>query len=192
MSLSKILQNVSKENKQVIITGDFLSYTKNERINDFVEIIYENVCQPCIMQPTRVLVENQNPSLNTIENPVGGNLIDRISDYFPNFIIIENTNQKGRKDADIYKRNTKNYNQIVFQNQLIEHFSTVYNPNLTVNELSNGIIDTFIQTLDKNAPMQKMTNKEIKNIQRPWITKCILKAIRIKTRWLKKFRRNKK
>ena len=127
--------------------------------------MYENLCQPCILQPTRV-VEKQNPSLignifiNTIEHPVvSGNHIDRISDHFPNFIIIENTNQRERKDIDIYKRNTKNYNQIVFQNQLIENFSTVYNLNLTVNELSNGTLNTFIQTLDKNASMQKNVKK---------------------------------
>ena len=124
LALSKILQNVSKENKQIIIAGDFnydlLSYNKHERINDFIETMYGNLCQPCIMQLTRV-VEKQNPSLidnifiNTIEHPVvSGNLIDRISDHFPNFIIIENTIQKERKDIDIYKRNTKNYNQIVF------------------------------------------------------------------------------
>ena len=39
--------------------------------------------------------------------------------------------------------------------------------------------------------MQKMSKKEIKNNQRPWITKGILKAIQIKTRWSKKFMRNK-
>ena len=111
LALSKILQNVSKENKQIIIAGDFnydLSYTKHERINYFIETMYEHLCQPCILQPTRV-VEKQNPSLignifiNTIEHPVvSGNLIDRISDHFPNFIIIENTNQRERKDIDIY------------------------------------------------------------------------------------------
>ena len=39
--------------------------------------------------------------------------------------------------------------------------------------------------------MVKMTKKEIKNNQRPWITKGILKAIQIKTRWLKRFMKNK-
>ena len=59
MALSNLLQNIKKENKQIIIAGDFnydlLSYTKNERINEFVEIMYENLCQPCIIQQTRVV-----------------------------------------------------------------------------------------------------------------------------------------
>ena len=54
--------------------------------------MYENLCQPCIIQPTRI-VDKQKPSLidnifiNSIESPVSGNL-DKISDHFPNFIII--------------------------------------------------------------------------------------------------------
>ena len=59
VALSKILQSITKENKEIIIAGDFnydlLSYSKNERINDFVETMYENLCQPCIIQPTRVI-----------------------------------------------------------------------------------------------------------------------------------------
>ena len=46
-------------------------------------------------------------------------------------------------------------------------------------------------TLSENAPMIKMSKKEVKNEQRPWITKGILKAIHIKTSWLKKFMRSK-
>ena len=106
IALSNLLQKIVKENKEIIIAGDFnydlLSYTKNERINDFVEIMYENLCQPCIIQPTRI-VDKQKPSLidnifiNSIENPISGNLLDKISDHFPNFIIINKYSEKGKK-----------------------------------------------------------------------------------------------
>ena len=39
--------------------------------------------------------------------------------------------------------------------------------------------------------MEEMTKKEIKNKQKAWITKGILKTIQVKTRWLKTFMRNK-
>ena len=158
--------------------------------------MYENLCQPCIMQPTRI-VDRQKPSLienifiNTIESPVSGNLIDKISDHFPNFIIIENIQKKKEKDADSYKRNTKFYDRNIFQNQLTENSKTVYNPNLDVNELSNKILETFTQILDINAPLKKMTKREIKNKQRPWITKGIIKSIQMKTLWLKRFMKKK-
>ena len=157
--------------------------------------MYENLCQPCIIQPTRI-VDKQKPSLidnifiNSIENPISGNR-DKISDHFPNFIIINKYSEKREKSEDNYKRNTKNYNKIVFQNQLVEKFSKVYNKDLQVDNLSKSIIDTFTETLNENALMVNMTKKEIKNKQRPWITKGILKAIQIKTKWLKRFMKNK-
>ena len=53
--------------------------------------MYENLLQPCIIQPTRVN-NYQKPTLvdnifvNTIDVPISGNLIGRISDHFPNFV----------------------------------------------------------------------------------------------------------
>ena len=86
---------------------------------------------------------------------------------------------------------TKTYNQTVFQNQLTEKFSTIYNPNMSVNDLSKSLLDTFAETLNSNAPLKKMTKKEIKNKQKPWITQGLIKSIQVKTKWLKKFMKNK-
>ena len=56
----------SKENKHIVITGDFnydlLKHNDNKDVNDFITLMYENLCQPCISQPTRI-VNNQNPTL---------------------------------------------------------------------------------------------------------------------------------
>ena len=112
-------------------------------------------------------VDKQKPSLtdnifiNSIENPISGNLLNKISDHFPNFIIINKYSEKRKKSEDNYKRNTKNYNKIVFQNQLVENFSKVYNKDLHVDNLNKSIIDTFTETLNENAPMVNMTKKEI-------------------------------
>ena len=158
--------------------------------------MYENLCQPCIIQPTRV-IEKQKPSLidnifiNSTDSPTSGNLLDKISDHFPNFNIIDKHSKKGKENEENYRRNTNNYNHTVFQNQLITNFSKVYNENLHADELSKSILETLTMTLSENAPMIKMSKKEVKNKQRPWITKGILKAIHIKTSWLKEFMRRK-
>ena len=39
--------------------------------------------------------------------------------------------------------------------------------------------------------MKKLTRKETKNKQKPWLTHGILKSIKIKTMWLKKFLKSK-
>ena len=92
--------------------------------------MYENLCQPCIFKPTRI-VEHQRPFLidnifvNSIESPVSGNLIERISDNFPNFIIINNNYEKEATDTYNYKRNLKAYDPINFQQDLLTKFDNI-------------------------------------------------------------------
>ena len=77
-------------------------------------ILYENLCQPFISKSTRI-VENQNPILidnifvNTIETPVCGNLIEKISDHLPNFIILENQNIKENIMTTLHRRDISNF-----------------------------------------------------------------------------------
>ena len=154
--------------------------------------MYENLCQPCISKPTRI-VGNQKPSLidnifvNTIESPICGNLIDKISDHLPNFII-ENQDIKEKTIANNHQRDTKNYNPVKFHNELVENFPAKYASSLTVNELSKTIITTLIKKHSRhNSPMKQISKRTIKSKQKPWITQRILKSIRTKTKWYKKF-----
>ena len=154
--------------------------------------MYENSCQPCILKPTRI-VDNQRPSLidnifiNSIESPISGTLIERISDHFPNFIIINNNCEKETTDTYKYKRNLKTYDPINFQHELLTKFDNIPKENQIVTELSNNIINSFTNTLDVHAPIVKRTRKEMKNRKKTWLTKGILDSIKIKTKWFKKY-----
>ena len=158
--------------------------------------MYENLSQPCISKPTRI-VNNQNPTLidnifvNTIESPVCGNLINKISDHLPNFIIVENQNIKEKIMTNMHRRATGNYNPITFQNELVKKFSAKYNTSLSTDELSTTIITTFQESLENNSPMKLISRRKGKLKQNPWITQGILKSIRTKTFWYKKFMRSK-
>ena len=94
------LEKIKNSNKIIVVTGDFnydiLKYGYNSIINDFIYLMYSHFLQPCILEPTRI-VNNNRPSLldniftnthNKILN--SGNLLDKISDHMPNFLIIEN------------------------------------------------------------------------------------------------------
>ena len=58
-----------------------------------------NLFQPCITEPTRI-VDKQKPTLIDIYVNLfnvelkSGNLVEKISDHLPNFIIITNINKK--------------------------------------------------------------------------------------------------
>ena len=64
--LEKTLNDIKKENKYIMITGDFnfnlLKHDKNKLINEFLDIMLSQFCQPHIIYPTRI-VDNAMPSL---------------------------------------------------------------------------------------------------------------------------------
>ena len=65
---------------------------------------------PCITQPTII----ENIFINSNEEPISGNIINRISDHFPNFIVIKTEKPKEITETTHYKRNMKNYNPIIY------------------------------------------------------------------------------
>ena len=62
-------------------------------------MMLNNSYQPCITEPTRIINGNK-PSLvdnifsNSVEKCYSGNLLEKISDHLPNFVIYENVYNK--------------------------------------------------------------------------------------------------
>ena len=86
-------------------------------------MMLKNSYQPCIDEPTRIINGNK-PSLvdnifsNAVENCISGNILDKISDHLPNFVIIENVKSKP-KQKPIKRRNMKNSNELNYQADLL-------------------------------------------------------------------------
>ena len=79
--------------------------------------------QPSILQPTRYK-DKIRPSLignifvNSLDlKAMSGNLISRISDHMPNFIILEKNISESKK-LNIIKRNFRNFNETFFINEV--------------------------------------------------------------------------
>ena len=76
--------------------GDFtvnlLNYDMHSHTNDFVNTMISHYLLPYFLHPTRVTDHSETIidnifSNNTIHESVSGNIITRISDHFPQFII---------------------------------------------------------------------------------------------------------
>ena len=98
--LKKVLQTTKKETtKKIIICGDFnynlLNYDKDEYVSSFLNTLLEFNFHPCITEPTRVTNTNKpslvdNIFINSLENPVSGNILEHISyDHLPNFVVLQ-------------------------------------------------------------------------------------------------------
>ena len=86
---------IKKENKKIILTGDFnfnlLKFEKNKEANEILEILTINWLSPETLGPSRI-TGHEKPSL--IDNILinfhdqqcsSGNFIERISEHLPNF-----------------------------------------------------------------------------------------------------------
>ena len=169
----------------------------NEEISNFLNCMYTNLFQPYIIYPTR-FVGNAKPSLidNIFSNAINreiisGNIIDKISDHMPNFIIIQDY-KKSELREKYYKRDYSKFDQDKFNNDL-QHDNTLQSiiEGEDVNTSYNSFHAHLQNTIDKHAPIKSLSKKETELKINPWLTKRILKSINIKTKHYKKFMASK-
>ena len=125
--LKVLLKKIKHENKLFIIAGDFnynlLKFENDNHINEFVNNMLGNYFQPCILEPTRY-TDHSKPSLvdnifiNSVDKKTtSGNIIDKITDHLPNFIILENIINKNSKQK-IKIRNYKKFDEASYLQDL--------------------------------------------------------------------------
>ena len=191
------LKKLRKEKKTIIIAGDFnydlLNYQNNCKTSDFLGTFLEYLYLPHIVGPTRI-TENK-PSLidNIFVNDLGkqctsGNLLYKLSDHIPNFLFMDDTDYRIKTGGSIFKRDMSSFNQDKFHqdlnNPLVQDtIKIAINTNTKYEILHKHIINT----LDDHAPYKKLSRKDIKQKQKPWITVGILNSIAIKNKLYKKF-----
>ena len=104
IKLDGTIKKIKYNNKTKIICGDFnynfLNHEYNNRIKNFIDIMYSHFFQPYITEPTRIVGRNK-PSLvdNIFINACtkslnAGSITDKIYDHLPNFLIIKNLKEE--------------------------------------------------------------------------------------------------
>ena len=112
--LNKLLENISKEQESVFLTGDFnvdlLDYNEHNQANEFLDSLASSSFIPLTLQPIRITSHSNtfidNIFSNVIEpDIIPGNLTANISDHLPQFSIVPNMfgNISGNK-SNIYER----------------------------------------------------------------------------------------
>ena len=142
--LNDTCNKIKNENKTVIITSDLninlLNHKHDINAINLLETMYFNMFHPHIQLPTRI-VDNAQPSLldniftNTLDpDIISGNLLDKITDHLPNFIVVLNNAKPPDSKIKVSKRD---YSKFIEQNYL--------------NDLDNiQISEHMMQTNDTN------------------------------------------
>ena len=188
--LEPLLEKVSKENKNIILLGDFnadiLQPKKDSAIQDFLNILSSHYFFSYIKEATRVTPHSKtlidNIFLNVkSESIISGIFTIDISDHFSQFLFLPKSNCLDNKEKMIF-RNFKNFNEKEFLRcvSLVEWEKTIEinknDPNVSIKLFLNQI-NTL---LDKYAPFKSLSRSKKKLSSKPWITRGILNSIRIK------------
>ncbi len=197
--LNITLKKLTKENKLILVSGDFnldlLAYDKRPIVEEFLNITFANCLQPLILQPSRY-TDSHKPSLidnifiNSIENNVNsGNIISKISDHMPNFVILDKMISKS-KYIPQFKRDFTKFNESDFVSdfdsaELLPHNTT------DLDEKFQHFQNSVLKSINKHAPLKKLSNRQAKLRKKPWITSGILKSISIKNKLYKRFLKSK-
>ena len=137
----------------------------------FVDIMYENFLQPCIIKPSRIINDQKLSIVDNIftniinKNITSGNLFSKISDHMPNFILIENLVHKPKR-RKVTKRDFSKFNEESYQQDL--SFITI--DHLLNSTDINTIYDDFhlqlINVIDNHAPIKTYSKRESKRLQK--------------------------
>ena len=165
--ISPILQKISKENKTVILLGDFNIYLikcgTDASTSEFFNMISSFNLLPYITLPTRITNRSQTLIDNIFSNStdsriISGNLTSTVSDHLPQFLIYPDFNKIFiPRKHNIYRRNTKNYNKASFY---LDFQNTDWNNIININKKDTDYsFDSFFchfnKLLDKYIPLKK-------------------------------------
>ena len=98
---------------------------------------------------------------------------------------------KTRVKTTISKRDFSHFDEDLYLSSLENKISNISKHHLDTNNKYDSFHTALIQTLDEHAPYKKISRKESKLKLKPWLTKGILKSIKLKNILYKKFIRNK-
>lgn len=200
------LQKANKEKKTVLIAGDFnidlLKMNKDTFTNDYFDQLTNINFMPLITLPTRITTKSKtlidNILFNQFSNGIkSGNINVSISDHSPQFAIIPFQNKKSKtKNKEVFVRNFRNSDQNTIKNTFqsidwnFDGNQGIDCPDSSLNQDLSQFLDKTNEAINELFPYKKLSNKELKLKNNPWITNEILKEIKIRDKLYSKHKKN--
>ena len=198
--MEQILHNFQRNNKEVIITGDFnidlLKIREKNVFNEYFEVLITNGFIPKITLPSRIttssstLIDNILMKLSrNFSETTSGILLYNISDHFPCFISLDflKKNKCTPKYVKTRPRSEQAYDN--FKHEISfkcsqQRFITYSNADPNTNYDILNIIIT--ESYNKHLPAKLVRFNKHKHKQNNWVTAGILLSIRFRDKLYKK------
>ena len=197
--LQETLSNPAVFNKHVFILGDFninlLNYNSSTPITNYVNFLFSQQFLPYIIHPSRVSAHSSTLIDNIFSNitdneTLSGNILTKITDHFPQFLIVKHAGIT-YKNLSYFQHDFSRFNEVNVQNDFANLDLSYLNDNaLDVNAQFNRLLSNLDEVVKTHAPLRKLTKRDIKFRNKPWINGKIQKMMRIRDRILKKLKKN--
>ena len=198
---SSILMKISKENKKIVLMGDFninlLNCDSHRHTSSFFDKMITHNLLPHIIQPTRfngtthTLIDNIFYN-NGSSDCISGNLIPHITDHLPNFLLVPHSEQKDKILVGKMKRDFSRFDI----NEFREDLSNINFDHVLMNMKNADQMYTFFHTglnllFDMHAPITSLSKQQRRRQKNPWITQNILNKTKIKSSLYGRFMKDK-
>jgi hypothetical protein len=197
-SMRVILENISRENKHVFLSGDFnlnlLNAGQHLLTSTFVETLFSHSLFPAINKPTRITSSSATLIDNIFANPLSnhsmtaGILTQIISDHCPVFIITS-FHCNPTDVRYVTKRSFNDRNKQRFHNTLA---STDWGFCLSETDSQcafSNFYETFTQCFDRCFPLKQIKIGYSNRL--PWLSEGLKMAIKRKNALYRKFMKSK-
>ena len=197
--LQEILSSSTVSNKQTFILGDFnvnlLNYNSHTPTTNYVNFLFSKQFLPYIIHPSRVsensstLIDNIFANISDSET-VSGNILTQITDHFPQFLILKHAGIS-YKDLQYYQHDFSRFNA----DDLLNDFNNLDLAFLNDNSLDvDAEFNRFLSILDElvktHATLRKLSKRDIKFRNKPWISGKIQKMMHLRDRLLRNLAKN--
>ena len=181
--LEECLTNLAKENKEVYICGDFNFNLLKVDTDNFTQYFFNLLCSydflPHILQPTRVTEHTATVIDNLQDGILSGNVLLTLSDHFAQMVSV-NREQIDSKKINVYQRDYSKYSRESFRDDVsIQNWCYSHN---NVNDSFKDFYTKLEVSVDRHAPLKKLTPKEITIKSKPWLSTEILKMIKFRNK----------
>ena len=195
--IKDLLHTISRENKRIILLGDFninlLNATTDSNVTKFVDILSSYLLLPTINIPTRLTSSSKTLIDNIFcnfsdPNLVSGNIITSISDHLPQFLITSDI----KCNSPINEHSFRDWSKFNQEQFLLDYFDIDWDETLKINKQDvdtsfNSFLTAINNIIDKHVPIKICKNKKYLLKLKPWISPGIVKSMAIRDKLYKTF-----
>ena len=116
-----------------------------------------------------------------------GNILTQISDHFPQFLILRNSNIS-YTHSDTFKYDYSAFNETNFIRDFDDIDKTYINEVSDANANYDKFLNDVTTLVSNHVPIKKFSKREVKFKTKPWINPGIQKMMKIRDQMLRKFK----